>query len=822
MNYSIQTVSDIIKAVVVNTTNRPIDKPSKVILLTDSRSLTFAENTLFFALSSVRDDGHKYIAELYTKGVRSFVIDQLLPEFSTLTQAVFLHVPKVLVALQQLATYHRSLFSIPVIGITGSNGKTVVKEWAYQLLRTDYQVTRSPRSYNSQIGVPLSVWELTESTELAMFEAGISEMDEMSSLSHIIKPTIGIFTHLGTAHKEHFISQQLKCKEKLKLFKECNQLIYCLDDPILADCIEEEGLRDIGFTWSLKNKRADLLITSLEDGRIEGLYRKIKFSFDFPYTDAASIENTLHCVSLLLILGVPIETLSLRIPKLEPIAMRLEVKQGERQTILINDSYNSDLASLQIAIDFMARQATEKGFRKTVILSDILQTGYSRRELYLKVAESLRHKNVDRLIAIGYDISEYASVFTMQSQFYPNTETFLAHFKSEDFEKEAILIKGSRSFHFERITEKLEKRHHTTILEVNLDSIVANLNTYRELLPEPTTRVICMLKAFGYGCGSIEVAKTLQHHRADYLAVAVVDEGVELRQAGITMPIMVMNPEMGTFATLFEYNLEPEVYSFKILDRLLDEASRQGIRHYPIHIKIDTGMSRLGFELEDVDSLIAKLQINDQLQVKSVFSHLVGSDDPSLDSFTHQQVALFYQITAPICKAFSHHISRHILNSAGIERFPEYAMDMVRLGIGLYGVSANGLPLKVVNSLKTNILQIREVSVHDTVGYGRRGHLLRDSRIAALPIGYADGIHRSLGNGALKVWVNGRLAPTVGSICMDVMMIDVTGIPCMESDCVEIFGVNHPVEEVAISMQSIPYEVFTSISPRVQRIYFHQ
>lgn len=825
MNYSIKEISDIIGAE-YNTMREGIISH----LLTDSRTLSFPETSLFFAIRTKTNDGHKYICDLYQLGVRSFVVTDEDPGFYRMPDATFLFVKDALGALQKLVAYHRKRFSIPVIGITGSNGKTVVKELLYQLMHTDFNIVRSPRSYNSQIGVPLSVWEMNEQHTLGIFEAGISEPDEMDKLRPLIAPTIGLITNIGEAHQENFRSAKEKCMEKLSLFIDSDVILYNADDKLIESALDAMCLSYKAIGWGRKDTDATLFVNSIEKGENSTKLRcttmGIVHEYVIPFTDDAFIEDVLHCMAVMFYLS-PLDILhkDAVFASLEPVAMRLEVKDGINGCQLINDTYNSDINSLHVALDFQQTRRADKKLRNTVILSDILQTGMVLKSLYTKVAELLRRKKVDRLIGIGPGISENGRLFKgMETVFYLSTSEFIHSFKPDLFRDEIILIKGSRSFHFEHITELLEKKVHETILEVNLDAIIHNYNYYRSRL-HPQTKMVCMVKAFGYGVGSFEPAKTLQDHRCDYLAVAVADEGEDLRKEGISVPIMVMNPELHSFHLLFDYMLEPEVYSFRLLDTLIKEASRRGITSFPIHIKIDTGMHRLGFEPEDMPEICRRIKSQGGgLVVRSVFSHLAGSDSPELDDFTKKQIEIYTAAASVLEKKLGYPVLKHILNSAGIERFPEHQKDMVRLGISLYGISASGTAegLQSVCSLKTVILQIRNVPAGDSVGYGRKTYVRRDTRIAVIPIGYADGLDRLLGNGTGEVLVGGKRCPIVGNICMDACMVDVTDVDVKEGDRVVIFNDVLTVNELAGKIGTIPYEILTSVSPRVKRIYFRE
>jgi alanine racemase len=825
MNYTIEKITTLLGARRIGTADAQISW-----LLTDSRSLCFPEETLFFALKTSRNDGHKYIDDLYRRGVRNFVVTKV-PTTSTAvpyTDANYLVVPSPLEALQRLAERHRDEFNIPIVGITGSNGKTMVKEWLYQLLSPSMMVTRSPKSYNSQIGVPLSVWLLNEQTQVGLFEAGISQPDEMASLADIIQPTIGVLTSLGTAHQENFRSLEEKCMEKMQLFCNAKVLIYNSDDDIVSRCIRRFAFKGEKIGWSRDNQSAPLFISSVTSDanhtNISYIYKGTRANYQLPFFDEASLQCSFACVAVALYLGVTPDELAERMARLEPVAMRLEVKEGQHGCLLINDSYNSDINSLDIALDFMARR---EGTQRTLILSDIFQSSKSDADLYAEVNALCIKRGVSRIIGVGPRISAQASQFTFSSSFFTSTDAFLHSDTFRQLHDEVILVKGARAFGFDRITEQLEQKVHETILEVNLNAVVDNLNYYRSFL-KPETKLVCMVKADAYGAGAVEVAKTLQDHRVDYLAVAVADEGVTLRRNGITQNIMIMNPEMTAFKTMFDYDLEPEVYSFRLMDALIRAAEQQGITGWPVHIKLDTGMHRLGFDPEkDIDEVIRRLKSQNAIIPRSVFSHFVGSDSDDFDNFSAMQFEKFDKASSKLQAAFPHKIIRHMDNSAAIQHFPERQMDMCRLGLGLYGydpretstTKTNGL--RPVSTLKTTILQLRNVPKDETVGYSRRGILTRDSVIAAIPIGYADGLNRHLGRGVGYCLVNGQKAPYVGNICMDVAMIDVTDIPNVhEGDSVEIFGEHLPATVLSDTLDTIPYEVLTGVSNRVKKVYF--
>lgn len=793
------------------------------ILLTDSRQLSNPSETLFFAFETKNNDGHRYVADLYAAGVRNFVVSKMMPEWKNFSGCNFLFVKSPLRALQKIAAYHRRRFDIPVIGITGSNGKTIVKEWLYQLLQEDFNIVRSPRSYNSQIGVPLSVWQLDDNATLGIFEAGISMPDEMDHLEPIIHPTIGILTKIGEAHQENFTSLQQKCLEKMRLFLNCNVVIYDEDNPIIREAADQMLISQKAFTWSRKQTDAPLYISKIEKGTCSTLiyysFLSLDYSIEIPFTDEASIENAIHCLATMLFLNVAPSVISERMKKLEPVAMRLEVLQGKNNCILINDAYNSDINSVKIALDFMNQRSAEKSLRKTIILSDILQSGILPKTLYHRVADMMIENGIEKIIGIGHDISQNSDVFAIEKYFFPSTESFIQSGIWRKFDSEIILLKGARKYHFEQIIALIQERIHETVLEVDLDAVVHNYNFYKSKL-QPGVKMICMVKANAYGAGAVEIAKTLQYHRCDYLAVAVTEEGIALRSEGISLPIIILNPEVNGFEELFSNRLEPEVYNFRILDAFIKEADRRGITDYPVHLKIDTGMHRLGFLPDQIPSLIERLRSQKGLKAISVFSHLAASESWAFDEFTEKQIETLRSSASQIEKGIGYSIYKHILNSAGIERFPEAQWDMVRLGIGLYGVSASGLKgLKNVSTLKTTILQIKDIPGRETVGYGRKESLDRDARIATIRIGYADGLDRKFGNRVGKVLINGQIAPIVGNVCMDLCMVDVTDIDAKEGDEVILFGNDLSVIDLAESIGTIPYEVLTSVSPRVKRVY---
>jgi alanine racemase len=817
--YSLKKISEIVTGKLVGSINIEINT-----LLIDSRKIVFPSDSLFFAIKGTNHDGHKFISELYNQGVRAFIVETLPSNYLELPNSGFILVSDSLGALQTLAAFNRQQFSNLVVAITGSNGKTIVKEWLYQTLHSDKNIVRSPKSYNSQIGVPLSIWQLEPTHDIAIIEAGISLPGEMEKLEKIIRPDIGIITNVREPHQENFLSFDQKCTEKLKLFHNTKKIIYCSDHKLITEELQKPEFSNCEkYAWSRSNTKGIWLKSCEITHKSTQLcihYLGNEHLFVLPFTDEASIENSMHVITFLFVLGYSADVIAIRLKQLTPVAMRLELKQGINNCSIINDAYNSDLGSLAIALDYLSYQ--QQHAQKTVILSDILQSGRSSIDLYKDVSNLITQKKVTRFIGIGPEISNQKHLFPSNALFYASTESFLSNFRMILFGSETILLKGSRFFEFEKILRILEKKAHETVLEINLNALVHNLNYFRSKL-KPGVKLVAMVKAFSYGSGSFEIANILQFQRVDYLAVAFADEGVALREAGITLPIMVMNPEKSSFETIIRYNLEPEVYSFNVLTEFSAELELQGIIHYPIHIKLDTGMHRLGFMPEQTESLIATLKEKKTIQVKSVFSHLAGSDEEQFDSFTDSQIKLFKKESEKIISAFPHYIMRHILNSAGIERFSEAQFDMVRLGIGLYGISVEDKAnIRNVSTLRTIILQIKEIPVSETVGYSRRFKANKTTRIGILPIGYADGLHRILGNGVGKLLTNSKFVPIIGSICMDMCMIDITGINAHEGDEVILFGDNYPITELAQQMNTIPYEVLTSISPRVKRIYYQE
>lgn len=791
----------------------------------DSRNIKNNSQTVFFAIVGARNNGHQFIQKLYQEGIRNFVISDKSYYEESYQEANFLIVKDTLLALQILARKHRERFNFPIVGITGSNGKTIVKEWLYQLLKDDYNIVRSPKSYNSQVGVPLSIWQINESHSLGIFEAGISMPNEMKNLANVIHPQIGIFTNIGEAHAENFVNINQKIDEKLKLFEQAEDLIYCKDYELLHTAIKKSAIAQKVnlFTWSKKNS-ADLLIVKIEKDKLEsaiqGIFKNDFIQIKIPFVDDASIENAIHCWCLMLSLGFNNDIINERMHYLSPVAMRLELKQGINNCSIINDSYNSDLGSLAIALDFLNQQNQHPN--KTLILSDILQSGKEEQKLYAEVAAMCSAKGISKFIGIGDALLKNQHLFNFKQEFYKSTEDFLHHFTANKFKDETILIKGARLYKFEQISKLLQQKAHQTVLEVNLTALVNNINYYRSNL-NPGTKIMAMVKAFSYGSGSFEIANVLQYNRIDYLAVAYADEGVELRKAGIKLPIMVMSPEVQSFDNIIKYNLEPEIYSFKILKEFSDSLDSRIHGKIPVHIKLDTGMHRLGFEENEINELCVRLKNSSAITVKSVFSHLVASDEFEHDEFTKHQIGSY----TAMCKTIQNHLGysfiKHILNSAGALRFKDEQFDMVRLGIGMHGFSSVGNPAFIPTvQLKTIISQIKNITIGQTVGYSRKGIVNKNTKIATVPIGYADGYTRKLGNGVGVMFVNGKLAPTIGNICMDMTMLDITDIEVQEGDEVIVFGEGYPIADLAKAAGSIPYEILTNMSSRIKRVYFQE
>lgn len=801
---------------------------SKEYLLYDSRKLIRGKDTLFFALTGRYQDGHSFLESLYKKGVRNFVVRHI-PKNAQLNMpnASFQEVEIPLLCMQQLATFHRKQYSIPVIGITGSNGKTIVKEWLYDLLSSDFRIVKSPKSYNSQIGVPLSVWEMNQYHNLAIFEAGISRKSEMVILEKIIQPTLGIFTNIGPAHDEGFASREEKIREKLQLFKNAKTLIYNTDNPLLEKEIKQLKYVELygwgkseGAVWrysqtTLENNTSEITFSNTHTGDVN--------TFLLPFSDAASIENALHCIATMFYLGKSAAFIQKQLSRLHNLPMRLELKEGQNSCQIIDDTYSNDVLSLKVALDFLEQHRQQK--KATIVLSDLQETGQLNEKIYPQIAQWFTERKIDKLWGVGEAISEFQTYFKVpQKRFFKDTEEVIQHIENErSSHNEIILIKGARSFQFEKIVNRLQRKLHGTRLEINLESITYNLKFFKSFL-KPSTKVMVMVKAFGYGSGSYQIADVLQYQGVDYLAVAYADEGAKLREKGIRLPIMVMNPLPETYDSLLQHRLEPEIYSLNHLKSFIGFIQQKEVKKpINIHLKLETGMHRLGFLEEDLDELLQLLSEHSQLKVATVFSHLAAADDAEEKAFTLQQIELFNTLSSQLKSKLPYPFTRHILNSAGIARYPQAQFDMVRLGVGLYGVEVNNLyqdALQTVGTLKTTISQIKTIQKGGTVGYGRFGIAPKTTKVATIAIGYADGYDRRFSKGVGKVWINGFLVPVIGNVCMDMTMIDVTDIPAKEGDEVVIFGKERSVTEVAQSIGTIPYEILTNIKNRVRRVFY--
>lgn len=802
----------------------PPDLPVAEIV-TDSRQLSYTEGLAFFAIRGKNHDGHIYIDNLYKKGIRIFVVEKLPSESEEYSGAAFIKISDTIEALQLLASFKRKAYKSPVIAVTGSAGKTVVKEWLADILGLSTPVVRSPKSYNSQIGVPLSVWKLDEKYKYGIFEAGISLPGEMDKLRRVIDPDIGVITNIGDAHSENFTDYKTKAAEKLRLFTDASLIIYCSDQKIIHQLIlNNEDLKSKTLIdWSFENKDASIFVrkNSLNSGHteIQMKFKSLTYDFEIPFGDRASVENAITAASVCLAMGTDPNIINKGLSSLVSVAMRMEMKSGINNCQLIEDYYNSDPGSLGMAIEYLKSQ---NGRKSTLILSDFVQSGRDEDELYGEVAKLVKKTGIDRFFGIGKALLKHSSLFEQGARFFYSTDEFVRSFNGGDFRNEIILLKGARIFEFENIGKLLELQVHQTVMEINLDAISHNLNEFRQHL-NPGTQIMAMVKAFAYGAGPAEVAALLEYHRVSYLAVAYVDEGILLRNAGVTLPVMVMNPDPSASEVMIKYNLEPELFSFLSFEKFTEAASKNGLINYPVHIKIDTGMHRLGFMPEDVDVLTKKIQSTECVKIITVFSHLAASDDTALDYFTHKQVEVFLKAVEQIKDATGYTFIRHILNSSGIVRFPQYQFEMVRPGIGIYGAGHfEGLSLRTVGRFKTRISQIKQIRAGEPVGYGCADVSDKERNIAILPVGYADGLNRKLGNRNGRLFIKGKMVPVIGNICMDMCMADITGLYAAEGDEAEIFGENITIDEIAEKCQTIPYEILTSIPGRVKRVFYRE
>jgi alanine racemase len=791
--------------------NRACEAQAVETLITDSRKASEPLATaVFFAVSGINHDGHAYVPYLYERGVRMFIVSREIAVPGP--DAGVLLTDNTIKTLQQVATAHRRNFTLTVIGITGSNGKTIVKEWLSQLLSPYRRIVKSPGSYNSQIGVPLSIWQTEAEHDLGIFEAGISQVGEMDAIEEIIKPDIGIFTNIGSAHDEGFSSRQQKIQEKLKLFRNCKTLIYRRDHELIHNEVKTRA-----FHWG--NHAESLL--HIEKEERQGTVTRLYIRYDgytsvirLPFTDAASLENAMHCIAYMVFSGFTWKEIEEGLQQLHPMRMRLELKRGGNGSYIIDDSYNNDLAGLQIALDFLTSQPGAG--KKTLIVSDILQAGISADNWVSKIKEMAQAAGIKRLITVG---PEWFARSDNTITSYRQTSDLLDALDTLDFDHEFILVKGARPFQLEKVVRRLEEKIHGTVLEVNLNALTSNLNFYRSRL-QKNVRLMVMVKAFAYGSGSVEIANLLAYHRVDYLGVAYADEGVHLRNNGIRLPVMVMNPSSDSMETMLAHNLEPEIYNFRLLEDLIHISRGRPCR---IHLKFDTGMHRLGFVEEEINRLAETLAENSHITVASIFSHLAGADDSRHDSFSREQIERFKNMSSRFSDLISSQPLKHILNSPGILRFPDYQFDMVRLGIGLYGVEANDMEqerLEPISRLLTVISQVKNINKGDTIGYNRKGVAKADMRIATIAIGYADGFSRAFSNGIGYVWINGKKAPVIGNVCMDMTMVDISGIDAHEGDIVEVFGPNISIRDMAAQINTIPYEILTNVSQRVRRVFY--
>jgi alanine racemase len=819
---------EILSADIARITNGRLEGPPDLKvreLVTDSRQISYTDGIIFIAISGKNHDGHNFVRTLYQSGIKVFLVSKITEPPDTFPGAAFIIADDTVAALQELAVFKRNAFTSTVIAITGSAGKTVVKEWLSDIAGHNRSVVRSPKSYNSQIGVPLSVWKLDKRYDLGIFEAGISRPGEMEKLRRIIRPDIGVITNIGDAHSENFPDNRSKAEEKLKLFAGATTIIYCSDQPVIRKLISDnkEFRSKRIVDWSFENTNASVFVkkSSLSQGHtdLEFIFNGTSDIFSIPFTDRASVENAVSAAVVCISLDIPSTVIRKGLAGLVSVAMRMEMRSGINNCHIIEDYYNSDPGSLGMAIEYLKAQNNRK---TTLILSDFVQSGRDEADLYGEVAGLMTRTGIGRFIGIGDALVRNRHLFGSNSLFYYSTVEFLSSFNSADFRDEVILIKGARVFEFEKIGMVLEQKVHQTQLEINLDAISGNLNEFRRVL-NPGTRIMAMVKAFAYGAGPSEIASLLEFHRVGYLGVAYADEGVELRNAGVTLPVMVMNPDPASAEIMIKYNLEPEIYSFLAFERFTEVASKHGLADYPVHIKIDTGMHRLGFMPEEVGIFAEKIRSMECIRIKSVFSHLAASEDPSMDSFTHRQVEVFLKAADQISNAAGYSFLRHILNSAGIARFPQYQFDMVRPGIGIYGIGRlEGLKLRPAGRFKTRISQVKTIMGGEPVGYGCAdiSEVTRD--IAILPVGYADGLSRKMGNRNGQLFIGGRRVPIIGNVCMDMCMADITGLNAKDGDEAEIFGDNIPITEMAIRCGTIPYEILTSIPGRVKRIFYRE
>ena len=787
--------------------------PPRVPVL-DSRLARPGDTQVFIALRGPRFDGHDFLAEAHARGIRQFVLSGPVP--AALTDSTVWQVKDPLRTLQDWAAWHRARFAIPVVAVTGSNGKTIVKEWAAQLIGGDVRLHRSPKSYNSQVGVALSLLGLDDTHEAAIIEAGISRRGEAARLNQLIRPTLGVLTSLGAAHDEGFADRREKLTEKLRILRGADTLLLRT-----ANGEDQAATEVLLHSHQLHHLHID---PTGPPGAVHGELRtprgSVPFAFPLPHPDAASRSNAALAYHIARHLGIAAPTLRQRTARLRPVAMRLEVRRARHRSWLLDDSYSADLDSLRIALAFFRRQNTAP--TTTLILSDFLESGRSAESLYATLAGLLGPPYPARLIGIGSAIVRLREQLpaAVVQHYFPDTDTALADFDWDELVNTGILLKGARAFRFERIAARLRARQHRTELRIDLDALRNNLHRFRQRLA-PATRTLVMVKAAAYGGGGLEVARLLAAERVDYLGVAYTDEGVALRRGGIELPMLVLNPAPESYADLLTYRLEPELYQLSALHELGAFVRARGAR-CSVHLKIDTGMRRLGFAPAELPGVAAALAVYPELRVATVFTHLAGSEAPKHAAFTRQQLAAFDTAYADLCATLGYRPARHALNTAGILRFPAHRYEMVRLGVGLYGIDPTGgdIELTPVFELRATVSQVRTVAAGESVGYDRRGAADRARRIATVSVGYADGLPRRAGNGAYALRVRGLPAPLVGNVCMDMCMIDVTDVPSVRAgDPVTVFGPTAPVEALAQATGTIAYEILTGIGPRVPRVY---
>jgi len=812
MNYTVQQIAEITNSQIIGDENLIV----KTIAF-DSRIIYSTKNAAFIAINTQKNSGEKFIEAAIDRGITIIISEHQFPQFENVTWII---VDNSVDFLQKLAKYHFENSNLQSIGITGSNGKTILKEWLYQCLWNEFPTVKSPKSFNSQIGLPLSLLQINESHKLGIFEVGISKPNEMQKLENIFHPQIGLLTHIGTAHAANFESEEELIDEKIKLFKDSETIIYNGDNDLVDKKIKELYSSKKLISYGFKDHNKVFIKNNIsKDENIVVEYFGEEISFPANQRDEATLTNALALITVLKELGIENQKIVEKINALKAVEMRLEAIEGIKNNIVINDSFNLDLDSLKTALQFLNEYNKAK---KSLVLTDIVGVNSNSQELYEEVSELVNEQKFDSVFLIGDEISKFSDLFKSKTSTFINTQELIDSKHLTELENQIVLLKGARKFEIEKLKDLLELKKHDTVLEVNLNAILHNINYHKSLL-KPETKMMAMVKANSYGLGSYEISEFLQHHHIDYLGVAYADEGVELRKKGITTPIVVMNPEQHSYDAIIEYNLEPEIYSFRVLDLFYEAVQKSGYdKKFPIHIKLETGMHRLGFKDFELDQLSETLNERN-LKVQSIFSHLSSSDVPEEKEFTLKQLEVFEKNSSYFIEKLGYSPLRHILNSSGITSYTNHQYNMVRIGIGMLGESPNSeiqKQLQSVVSFKTVISQISLVENGESVGYSRRYKTDHLTKIATIPVGYADGIPRLIGNQIGKVGINKTLAPIVGSICMDMMMLNVDNIPNVkEGDTVTVFNAKPSLKEFAAYCKTITYEVLTSISPRVKRIY---